>query len=200
MKVNVRKVILFIGITFGLTLVFHILIPFAKSPKSFLGFAMIIPLLSVVIVQKMIYKKKVIPTLGFSIGQLQWYFIAIVIPISLSFSINWTLEQFILMMVIGLTISTFSAILEEVAWRGFLRRELKGISRIKTYFITACIWSIWHIPVAVLYKYTDNIFYNTLLYCGQLFLFSFIINWLRDKSNSVIPASLFHGMLNVFYF
>lgn len=200
MKINIKKVMLFVGITFGLTLVFHILIPFSKDPKALLGFAMIIPLLSVVIVQKMIYKKKVIPTLGFSIGQLRWYFIAIIIPIALSFNSKWTIEQLILMMVVGLTISTLSALLEEVAWRGFLRKELNGISRIKSYFITALIWSTWHIPVAFLYKYTDDILLNTILFCGQLFLLSFIINWLRDASNSIIPASLFHGMLNVFYF
>ncbi|WP_418888889.1 lysostaphin resistance A-like protein [Paenibacillus apiarius] len=100
----------------------------------------------------------------------------------------------------GLTISTLSAFVEEVAWRGFLRNELNGISRSKAYLVTALIWSIWHIPVAVLYRYSDAILVNTLVYCGQLFLFSFMMNWLRDKSNSVIPASLFHGMLNVFYF
>jgi hypothetical protein len=200
MQVNVRKIILFVGITFGLTLMFHILIPLTKNPKGFLGFAMIIPFLSVILVQKIIYKKKIIPTLGLSIGQFQWYFIAIIIPIFLSLNFNWTLEQFFIKMMIGLTISTFSALLEEVAWRGFLRRELNGISKVKAYFVTALIWSIWHIPVAVLYRFSDDIFVNTILYCGQLFLFSFIINWLRDKSNSVIPASMFHGMLNVFYF
>jgi uncharacterized protein len=200
MKINVRKVILFIGITYGLTLMFHLLIPFAKDPKSFLGFAMVIPLLSVIIVQKFIFKKKIIPTLGFSIGQFQWYFIAMIIPIALSFNFNWTLEQFFKMMMIGVTLATFSALLEEVVWRGFLRQELNGISRIKAYFITALIWSIWHIPVAVFYRYTDDILFNTLLYCGQLFLFSLMINWLRDHSKSVFPASLFHGMLNVFYF
>ena len=200
MNINAKKVMLFVGITFGLTLIFHILIPFSKNPKGFLGLAMIIPLLSVVVVQKMIYKKKVIPILGFSIGQMRWYLLAIIIPIALSFNINWTIEQFILMMIVGLTISTLSALLEEVAWRGFLRKEFNGIDKIKIYFLTALIWSIWHIPVAVLYKYTDDIFLNTMLYCGQLFLLSFIISWLRDASKSIIPAGLFHGMLNVFYF
>nr|WP_245251026.1 CPBP family intramembrane glutamic endopeptidase [Virgibacillus litoralis] len=104
------------------------------------------------------------------------------------------------MLLIGLTISTLSALLEEVTWRGFLWNELIPVSRLKTYIVTALIWSTWHIPVAVLYKYSDDIFLNTILYCGQLFFLSFVINWLREKSNSVIPASLFHGMLNVFYF
>lgn len=200
MKINIKKVMLFVGITFGLTLIFHILIPFTKNPKELLGFAMIIPLISVVIVQKIIYKKRVIPTLGFSKGKLQWYFIAIIIPIALSFNINWTMKQFTLMVMIGLTIATLSALLEEVAWRGFLRKELNGIGKFKIYFITALIWSIWHIPVAVLYKYTDDIYLNTILYCGQLFLLSLLINWLRDVSKSIIPAGLLHGMLNVFYF
>ena len=200
MKVNVRKVMLFIGITFGLTLGFHFLIAFMNNPQKFLGFAMAIPFLSVVLVQKVIYREKIIPTLGVSIGQFRWYFIAIILPIFFSFHLNWTMEQFFIMMMIGLTISTLSALLEEVAWRGFLRSELNKISRMKAYFVTALIWSIWHIPVAVLYRYSDDILVNTTLYCGQLFLFSFIISWLRDKSNSVIPASLFHGMLNVFYF
>lgn len=200
MKVNVRKVILFIGITFGLTLGFHILIAFTNNPQKLLGFAMAIPFLSVVLVQKIIYREKIIPMLGVSIAQFRWYFIAIILPFFFSFHLNWTIEQFFIMMMIGLTISTLSALLEEVAWRGFLRSELNKISRIKAYFITALLWSIWHIPVAILYRYSNDIFVNTTLYCGQLFLFSFIISWLRDKSKSVIPASLFHGMLNVFYY
>lgn len=111
-----------------------------------------------------------------------------------------SLDEFLKMILIGVTISTLSALLEEVAWRGFLRNELNVVSKVKAYFVTALIWSTWHIPIAVLYRYTDDIFVNTTLYCGQLFLFSLIMNWIRDKSNSVIPASLFHGMLNVFYF
>jgi membrane protease YdiL (CAAX protease family) len=200
MGVNFKKVLLFIGITFGLSLVFHTLIIFTIDPKRFLGFAMIIPLLSAVLVQKVIYRTKLFSTLGLSIGRLQWYFIAIIIPISLSFKLNWTIEEFLKMILIGVTISTLSALLEEVAWRGFLRNELNVVSKVKAYFVTALIWSTWHIPIAVLYRYTDDIFVNTTLYCGQLFLFSLIMNWIRDKSNSVIPASLFHGMLNVFYF
>ncbi|SER06865.1 CAAX protease self-immunity [Virgibacillus subterraneus] len=200
MKVDIRKVTLFIGITFSLTLTFHFIIAFTINPNKFLGFAMVIPFLAVVIIQKVMYRKKIIPTLGLSIGQFKWYIIAIIIPIFMSFNFNWTIEQFFKMLLIGLTVSTLSALLEEVSWRGFLWNELIPVSRLKAYIVTALIWSIWHIPVAVLYKYSDDIFLNTILYCGQLFLLSLIISWLRDKSNSVIPASLFHGMLNVFYF
>ena len=161
---------------------------------------MAIPLLSVVIVQKFIYKEKVFPTLGLSVGKVRWYFVAMVIPMVFSIPFNGTMEQFLQMIIIGLTIATFSALIEEVAWRGFFRSELNNFSKFKTYFITALVWSIWHIPVAILYRYTDDLLFNTLLYCGQLFLFSFMISWLRDRSNSVITASIFHGMLNVFYF
>ncbi|MGP4108453.1 CPBP family intramembrane glutamic endopeptidase [Virgibacillus sp. L01] len=200
MKFDIRKVILFIGITFSLTLTLHIIITFTINPNKYLGYAMAIPFLTVVIIQKVIYKKKIIPTLGLSIGQFKWYIIAIIIPIFISFNFNWTIEQFSKMLLIGLTISTLSSLLEEVSWRGFLWNELIPLSRLKAYIVTALIWSTWHIPVAILYKYSDDIIINTILYCGQLFLLSFVINWLREKSNSVIPASLFHGMLNVFYF
>jgi len=162
MNINVRKILLFVGITFVLTILLHILIPLSKNPAGLLGIAMIIPLISVVIVQKAIYREKVIPTLGFSHTQFRWYLLAVIIPIILSFDLNWTFKQFIFMMAIGLTVSTLSAMLEEVAWRGFLRKELNGLGKLKIYLFTAFIWSIWHIPVAILYKYTDAIFINTI--------------------------------------
>ncbi|MNP37046.1 CAAX amino terminal protease self- immunity [compost metagenome] len=107
-----------------------------------------------------------------------------------------TFYEFLASIIIGVTIAAISALLEEYAWRGFLYRELAGKGLIKSAIITAAIWSIWHIPVTILYKYPSNPIKGLLLNLILLFLLSILISYIRYRSGSIIAASLTHGILN----
>lgn len=97
---------------------------------------------------------------------------------------------------------TLSALLEEVAWRGFLVPQMiKLTSFTKTAIITGLIWAIWHYPLII---YSNTRSGNTpLLYslvCFTIFVvgLSFAAAWLRLKSGSVWTAALLHGSHNAF--
>lgn len=101
-----------------------------------------------------------------------------------------------------LFIGTLSALLEEVAWRGFLvPKMIELTSFTKTALFTGLIWAIWHYPFII---FSDVRLGNTplpfSLVCFTLFAvgLSFATAWLRLKSGSVWTAALLHGSHNVF--
>jgi uncharacterized protein len=97
---------------------------------------------------------------------------------------------------------TLSAVLEEIAWRGFLvPKMIELTSFTKTAIITGLIWAIWHYPLIIFTNVRSG---NTplpfSLVCFTVFAvgLSFAAAWLRLKSGSVWTAALLHGSHNVF--
>ncbi len=97
---------------------------------------------------------------------------------------------------------TLSAVLEEVAWRGFLvPKMIKLTSFSKTAIITGLIWAVWHYPLII---YSNVRLVNTSLpyslVCFTVFAIglSFAAAWLRLKSGSMWTVALLHGSHNVF--
>jgi membrane protease YdiL (CAAX protease family) len=97
---------------------------------------------------------------------------------------------------------TLSALLEEIAWRGFLiPKMLELTSFTKTALITGLIWAFWHYPLIIFTNVrlgNPPLVYS--LVCFTIFAVgvSFATAWLRQKSGSVWPAALLHGSHNVF--
>lgn len=92
---------------------------------------------------------------------------------------------------------------EEIGWRGFLFPRLrKQFSFPVACLITGFIWSAWHYAVIVQGGYLDAtqvplgaaLILFTLGLTGQ----SFLYGWLRERSASVWPVALFHGVFNWF--
>ncbi|MEK4229310.1 CPBP family intramembrane glutamic endopeptidase [Solibacillus sp. FSL H8-0538] len=105
-----------------------------------------------------------------------------------------------MLIAIGLKLSTVSALLEEFVWRGNIYYYLRKVFNFSaTSFIISAIWSIWHLPIALLYKPYDQVVPVTLIYFALLFILSLVICLFREKSGSVLPATIVHGPLNVFY-
>ncbi|PAD73197.1 CPBP family intramembrane glutamic endopeptidase [Paenibacillus campinasensis] len=194
------KLLIFVAITYVVTIIFHMVLLLTNNPLNYVGITMIIPFIVALFVQKKIYNEDFILTLGLKAGKIKWYLIAIIIPVFLSFDYTMSLDEWLKMLLIGLTIASISALFEEVIWRGFVRYEMRNKNVIFTYLVTALIWTAWHIPISVLFLYSEHILLNTFFHSVQLFLISMIISWIRDKSHTVITAAIFHGMVNVFYF
>ena len=209
--ISIEVKILIITIFFISTL-YHIAMAQMNVPN--LGLLMAIPFISYVLIHCLCFKKPNIHDLALLLPKIKYLLLSIITPIILGLTFHSVfyfsnkgiflferLSEIIPLILIGLTIATLSALLEEIIWRGYLHSQLReGFFFHKTACITAFIWSIWHLPIALFYKaYTNNAI-GTLSYLAILFIVSYILSYLREQSGSVIPVAFFHGLMNVFYF
>ncbi|MGE7840449.1 CPBP family intramembrane glutamic endopeptidase [Lysinibacillus sp. NPDC093712] len=105
-----------------------------------------------------------------------------------------------LIVIIGLTISAFSALLEEVVWRGNIHFYLRQqYSLWQTACITGAIWSLWHLPIALFYKSYSMPFIGVTIYLLLLYGISLVLSMFREYGLSIMPVAILHGMMNVFY-
>lgn len=214
-----NKISVFVLITYLMTILFHIMLQLLGGKSNpitlnLLGIPMIIPFVSVIIVKKGIFKEDLKSSLGISLRLNQWYIYAVFMTILMAFLMNISgtilfgsgefmlkdiLKISLINIGLGLSIASVSAFFEEVTWRGFVHHELKHLGIIKSSLIIGTVWSAWHIPVAIWYKYSDSPLKGAAINCLQLFLLSLIISYIRYKAESVIAATLIHGVLNTLF-
>jgi membrane protease YdiL (CAAX protease family) len=102
---------------------------------------------------------------------------------------------------VGMAFSCFTALGEEIGWRGFLVPEL---SRTKSFTATALIsggiWSLWHYPVLLFADYNAGTrpWYGLLCFTVMVLGISFLFAWMRLKSGSLWTGVLLHGSHNLF--
>ena len=197
-----------------ITWMYHFVIACTEEPRAYLGFLMIIPLLTF-LKQHMVITKK-IDFQQFTIKKPKNapLLLSIVLPIVLGLSVHTYFfltnqgtflfeerNELLILFAVGLSIATISALLEEIIWRGYYHNRLRTIySFHKTACIVALIWSIWHLPIALFYKGYTNLLIGIISYLVILFFTSYLLSYLRERSGSVIPTTFFHGLMNVFYF
>ncbi|KQX26014.1 MULTISPECIES: CPBP family intramembrane glutamic endopeptidase [unclassified Sphingomonas] len=101
----------------------------------------------------------------------------------------------------GLIRGVAFALGEEIGWRGFLAPRL--ISRfgfVGGTVIVALIWASWHFPLLLFADYNGGtpwwygLSFFTLLVLGS----SFVLSWIRLRSNSVWPCAMLHASHNLF--
>jgi membrane protease YdiL (CAAX protease family) len=90
---------------------------------------------------------------------------------------------------------------EEIGWRGFLLSELaKQMSFTKASLLSGVIWAAWHSPLLLFADYNagTNRWYELACSSVTCVSVSFILAWLRLKSDSLWPAALLHASHNLF--
>ncbi|MED0963501.1 CPBP family intramembrane glutamic endopeptidase [Bacillus paramycoides] len=195
-----------------LTFLAYIILLNIEKGRNYLGFTMVVPLLAVILYQKLYKKPKIVHTFGISRPTLKTLIFSILFPLLLGLCLHfyfyiydikflfnhWNELGFLLL--IGLTIGSLSAFLEEIIWRGNFHYHLrKKYSFMQTAIITASLWSLWHLPVALFYKNYELWFIGILSYLSLLFILSIILTYTREYGRSVVPPVILHGMFNVFY-
>jgi membrane protease YdiL (CAAX protease family) len=87
---------------------------------------------------------------------------------------------------------------EEIGWRGYLQTRLQQrFSQTKAIVYTAIVWAIFHYPFYLNdYNEDGHVWVNILLFTVMIFPLSFLMGWLRMKSESLWPVVFFHGMIN----
>lgn len=81
------------------------------------------------------------------------------------------------------------ALFEEYGWRGYLQSELNDLKKVYKYLIITTLWFIWHLNFQLS---TSNLIFFMLLFLG-----SYGIGLIADKSKSLIMCALFHSFFNL---
>jgi membrane protease YdiL (CAAX protease family) len=102
---------------------------------------------------------------------------------------------------VGMLIAGLSGLGEELGWRGFLHSKLLDLKPNLRYLITGLIWSIWHFPLILFSDYSSSAHpaLSLLLFTAVTTSYAFVMGYLRDRSQSVIPAALAHGAHNMWF-
>ncbi len=173
---------------------------------------MVVPLLAVISYQTLYKKQKIVHTLGISLPKIKTLIFSILFPLLLGLCLHfyfyiydikflyhhWNELGFLLL--VGLTVGSLSALLEEIIWRGNFHYYLrKKYSFVQTAIIIASLWSSWHLPIAIFYKNYEFQLVGILSYLSLLFILSIILTYTREYGGSVISPAILHGMFNVFY-
>jgi membrane protease YdiL (CAAX protease family) len=214
---SLREIIVFLVLTVILSTLAYIPIIQAGTvsggQSKLAGLLMLAPGLAAIITY-LVFERSLRP-IGWKPGKIQYLILGLVIPIIyclIGYGIVWLSGRgqyngqfppsFATFIVIMLFNGTLSALLEEIAWRGFLVPKMMELTSFtNTALITGLIWAVWHYPLII---FTNVRLGNTpLIYslvCFTIFAVgvSFATAWLRMKSGSVWTAALLHGSHNVF--
>jgi uncharacterized protein len=214
---TLREIIIFLVMTILLSALAYIPIIQAGSSNSGqskgASLLMLAPGLAAVITY-LVFERSLRPV-GWRLDKMQYLLLGLVIPIIyclIGYELVWLTgggkyngqfpPNFPIFLTTMLFNGTLSALLEEVAWRGFLVPKLMELTSFtKTALITGLIWAAWHYPLII---FSNVRLGNTplaySLVCFTIFAIgiSFATAWLRMKSGSVWSAALLHGSHNVF--
>jgi len=120
-----------------------------------------------------------------------WKTIAIVAIPMILFSLVGVIENGIpslnLFKIIGIII--LYALFEEYGWRGYLQSELSDLKNIYKYLIITVLWFIWHLNFELS---ISNLIFFILLFVG-----SYGIGFIANRSKSLVMSALFHSFFNI---
>lgn len=90
-----------------------------------------------------------------------------------------------------------TALIEELAWRGFLLKELTAGGKLKAILLTGVIWAAWHLPMWLI-RNSLGIMEILPLFCWAM-LTAVFIGGLYCLSGNILSAALLHMVFNVFF-
>jgi membrane protease YdiL (CAAX protease family) len=214
---TLREIIVFLVLTVILSTLAYIPIIQAGTlnggQSKLAGLLMLAPGLAAVITY-LVFERSLRPV-GWRPGKIKYLLLGPVIPIVyclIGYGLVWLTGRgsfngqfpadFPIFLVTMLFNGTLSALLEEIAWRGFFVPKMMELTSFtKTALITGLIWAFWHYPLII---FSNVRLGNTplaySLVCFTIFAtgISFATAWLRLKSGSVWTTALLHGSHNVF--
>jgi membrane protease YdiL (CAAX protease family) len=206
------KLSTFLGLTFLLSTFFYINISASETSKDLGGFMMWAPGLAALITQ-LIFKDP-LSDLGWKIGKLRYLFLGYAIAFLYSlgiYTVVWLtgLGEFqtlpfanlIIYLTVGLAVACFTALGEEIGWRGLLVPELLKLSSARTAaLVSGLIWALWHFPVIIQsdYQSAAPLWVQLTAFSVSVLGMAVLTTWLRIESGSIWPAVIWHGAHNLF--
>ena len=110
--------------------------------------------------------------------------------------------RIVFLILLGVVISTFLALAEEIGWRGYLLPQLLPLGQTRALLLSGLLQGIWHLPLILLtpfYHPEGNRWIVSLLFVLTISVAGVFFGYLRLTSNSVWPAALAHGAFNSFW-
>lgn len=214
---TLREIMVFLELTVILSSLVYIPIIQAGTSNGgqskWAGLLMLAPGLAAVITY-LVFERSLRPV-GWRLGKIRYLLLGLVIPFIyclVAYGLVWLTGRgeyngqfpadFPIFLVSMLFNGTLSALLEEVAWRGFLVPKMMELTSFtNTALITGLIWAVWHYPLII---FSNARLGNTplpySLVCFTIFAVgvSFATAWLRMRSGCLLTAALLHGSHNVF--
>lgn len=128
------------------------------------------------------------------------------IPVELGFDVSSLSPTFIFveLAVLSLTAIPISQIIpslgEEAGWRGVMYPFLKERLGVTTgRIVGGILWGVWHFPLVIIgghFYGKENRFLGCFMICLALTVFGIFIDYIYDKSGSIIVASIAHSAMN----
>jgi len=93
----------------------------------------------------------------------------------------------------------FTALGEEVGFRGYWLPRFASLGRVKTTLISTIFWSAWHWPLFFVGFESDggDLLVKIALFTIGVAPVAFILNELRMKTGSIWPSTVFHCFINI---
>ncbi len=91
------------------------------------------------------------------------------------------------------------ALVEEIAWRGYLQpRFIRKYGIVRGIFFVGIVWGAFHFAGDFgTYVSVDWVIIHILNRLGEMVAFSYVLGWLALRSDSVLPAAVAHGVFNI---
>jgi CAAX protease family protein len=211
-----RRVLAFLGITFGLSAVFDALLIATGTiggRSSLLALALMwTPAASALITIRLFGDDW--RTLGWRPGRARYLAVAYLLPVvygAATYGIVWMAGRgdftgdwpphLLVFVVIGTIAGAVSALGEELGWRGYLVPRLAAAYGFTPAALgSGLIWAIWHYPILLFTDYGIGSprWYTLACFTVAIVGLSFAFAWLRLASGSVWPAVLLHTSHNLF--
>ena len=103
---------------------------------------------------------------------------------------------------LGAVISLFSALGEEIGWRGLLVPELAKTTNFRnTALISSAIWGAWHMPLIIGANYRGTgtpLWFSIACFLVMVLGIGTLMAWLRLRSGSLWPCAVLHATHNLF--
>lgn len=100
-------------------------------------------------------------------------------------------------LVAGVTLNGVLGFGEEIAWRGFLVKELRGMKFLEASVCIGIIWGLWHAPIILNgHNYPQHPIAGVFMMTLMCTMMTVMLMYFRQKSGSVIVAAIMHGAFN----
>ena len=166
-----------------------------------------------------------VSTVGLRLGRKRWLAVAAVLPLPVIGAVTllslgvpgvafdssvdlpaqvglpsgplWTLVAIVAIVLIGATVNALVAFGEEFGWRGYLLWELAPLGFWKASVAIGAVWGLWHAPVVLAgHNYPSFPFVGVVAFTITCIAMAPLFTYLVVRSESVLPAAIFHGVFN----
>lgn len=211
-----KELATFLGLTFGVSVVFYLLIIFAGSRahgQIYVAALMWTPGFGALATQRIFPIS--VHELGWRWPAARWVVLAYIVPLAyatVAYVAVWLAELSrvdyagfqdnpLIFVILGSFLSLLLTTGEELGWRGFLVPALaRTLSLVPTALLSGIIWAAWHMPLILFGDYHTGAprWFAAICFTSIAVSLSLPLAWLRLRTGSMWPAAILHASHNLY--